>query len=402
MELLVGRQPIFDTEQNVYAYELLFRGGFSEVLDDMDEHATNDVIHNALFAIGLDQLTSHKLAFINFSRSFLLEGIPELLPKKKVVVEILEHVEPDDEVVQKCKELKDKGYTLALDDFVFTSEAFYNLFPYIDIIKLDWSVSDHKTRKELIHKLDKYSIEYLAEKVETEAEYDEAKELGCIYFQGYFFKKPEIIKGKEISLNHGSQMEIIKELNENIFDFNALENVIKKDPSLSFKILKLVNSASLGVKNQITSIKQAMVLIGEDDLKKWINLLFLRDMSHHKPTELLMTSIIRARFCELLSKHSRLKNRSSECFFLGMFSLLDVILGVDINNIIKSLPLQQDIKDALINKENELNYLLHIVIAYENSNWDELNQMISKTQFTEHDAADSYRSAIVWAEGIDI
>lgn len=402
MELLVGRQPIFDTDQNVYAYELLFRGGFTSVIDNVDEYMTNDVLHNALFSIGLEKITSNKPAFINFSRSFIVNRIPDLLPKESFVIELLEHVEPDEEVISRCKELKQKGYTLALDDFVFTTNCFYKLFPYIDIIKIDWSITDTQSRRELIKKLRGYPLKLLAEKVETIEEYHEAKELGCIYFQGYFFKKPDTVSGKDISSNYANNMKLIKEISVSDFDFNLLEDVIRKDPSLTFKILKFVNSSSMGIRNEVTSLKQAMVLIGIQQLRKWMYLIFLRDMSKKKPMELLSTAVIRAHFCESLAKKSTYSDRASECFLLGMFSLLDALTGMPLEELTESLPLHIDIKDAILGKKNKLRIFVDACICYEESDWKTLKVYSSELNISEYDIAEIYKQSIHWAHSITI
>ena len=403
MDVLVGRQPIFDKDENVYAYELLFRGGFNSVLDNMDEYATNDVIQNSLFSIGLDRIISDKLAFINFSKSFLIKGIPDLLPKSSFVIEILEHVEPDDEVIKRCKELKEKGYILALDDFVFTTDCFYKLFPYIDIIKIDWSISDYQSRKELISKLRGYPIKLLAEKVETKEEYAEAKELGCVYFQGFFFKKPDIIAGREIKTNANlTNINLIKEISSSDFDFEMLEQIVKKDPSLTFKILKFVNSVSLGVKHKVTSLKQAMVLIGIKELRKWMYLIFLRGLSQNKSVELLTTSIIRAHFCETLAEKTSYKERSSECFLLGMFSLLDALTGLELDEVVDSLPLNEDVKKALLGEENILRKFVTGIIAFEESDWNNLNDVVEALGINDKDIAETYSESIQWAHEIEL
>ena len=402
MDVLVGRQPIFDLDGNTYAYELLFRGGFNGLFKNMDEIATNEVIHNTLFSIGFEQLTKNKPAFINFSRSFLNKRIPFLLPKEKVVIELLEHVEPDDHTLEICKELKENGYITALDDFVFHTDSFYKLFEYIDIIKIDFSITDKHQRNELVTKLKGFSLKLLAEKVETRDQYEEAKRLGCVYFQGFYFKKPDIVLGKEIPSNHMNNISIIREISVQNFNFSILEKLIRKDPSLTFKLLKFINSAAIGVRKEITSLKQALVMIGIKELRKWMYLLLIRDMNKKQSSEILATSIIRAYFCEAVSKKTQLNERSEECFILGMFSLIDVLTGLEMVSVVDSLPLQNDVVSALLGEQNSFKYLIDLIVAFENGDWEAFEAPLNHFQITETYISKVYLKAITWAHDLDL
>ena len=307
MDVFVARQPIFDRRLNVYAYELLFRVGRENVFVDTDgDIATSSVITDSFLVIGLESLTRGRKAFINFTKNLLMDETATILPKDLLVIEILEDVMPSKGIITACKKLKDSGYVLALDDFVFEPK-FTPLIKLADIIKVDFKLSGEEERRLLIQKFSSTKIKFLAEKVETQKEYEQAKEMGFSYFQGYFFSKPVIISSKDIPGNKINYLNILHEINLPEVDFNRIEGIVKHDVSVSYKLLRFINSAFFSFDAEVKSIKQALVLLGINEFRKWMSLIILKGMSEDKPKELLVISISRARFCELIAENVKLK-----------------------------------------------------------------------------------------------
>ncbi|RLA92058.1 MAG: diguanylate phosphodiesterase, partial [Deltaproteobacteria bacterium] len=276
MEVFVARQPIFDHQQKVYGYELLYRSRNNDNYDETNgDRASLKVIENFLFITGIEKLTGGKRAFINFTKNLLLEGIAFKLPPKFLVIEILEDVDPNEEIITVCHELKRSGYLLALDDFVLKENGSNPLLNLIDILKVDIQLSSEDEVEATTQKAKEKRIKLLAEKTETLSEFEKAKKLGYNYFQGYFFSKPKIIARKDIPASKIAQLELLQEINRPELDLEKLEKIVKKDTSLTFKLLKYINSAFFGLYQPVTSIKKALIMVGESELRKWGSLIIL-------------------------------------------------------------------------------------------------------------------------------
>ena len=262
MKKFVARQPIFDPHQKVYAYELLFRSGMDNFFDASDpDQASTSVIVDRLLLMGMEKLTGGDRAFINCTRNVLIKGYAALLPKDKVVVEILESVEPDDEVVGACLRLKRAGFMLALDDFIY-EERLEPLLPLVDFVKVDFRETTERDRRALVEKLSPRGIKMVAEKVETRSELQQASEMGYTYFQGYFFSKPEIIVAKDIPGYKLNYLRVLQAVNQPEINLVELENIIKLEASLTYKLLRYLNSAFFGFRTEIRSIHHALALLG--------------------------------------------------------------------------------------------------------------------------------------------
>jgi c-di-GMP-related signal transduction protein len=372
LEVFVARQPIFDKNLNVFAYELLFRVGRETAYKfDDEDFATSSVISDSFVVIGIDTLTRGKKAFINFTKNLLMKETATILPKRMLVIEILENVEPDSGIITACKKLRDMGYTLALDDFVF-EEKFTPLIKLAEIIKIDVLLTPLDEIPNVMKKCVGQNIKFLAEKVETKEAYQEALKIGFSYFQGYFFSKPVIISHKDIPSYKMNYIKMLKEANDPKADFNKIEAVIKIDVSMSYKLLRFINSAFFGFKTKINSIKQALVLLGLREFRKWLSLIIMKNLGADKPDELTINSIIRARFCELLSEDTKFKERSAELFFLGLFSLIDVFLSQPMSDVLDDLPLSNDVKQTLMGTDSVLSPFLNIVKYYEKADWEKI------------------------------
>ncbi len=400
MENFVARQAIFDTNLNVFAYELLFRSGRENVYSSTDaDLATSSVITDSFITIGLESLTRGKIAFINFTKNLLLDETATILPKESFVVEILENIEPDEGIIAACKKLKEHGYTLALDDFVF-DEIFEPLIELADIIKVDFRISEMDEISDLIQKYGNKKIKFLAEKVETQEEFDQALDLGFTYFQGYFFSKPVIVASKDIPGYKINHLNIMHEINRTDIDYNKIESIIKQDVTISFKLLKFINSAFFGFSSRIKSIKQALVMLGIDEFRKWVSLLVLKGMGDDKPDELMVISIVRAKFCELIAGLIGLKKRGPELFLLGMFSVIDTFVGRPMEEILENMPLEDDIKDALSGHEGLLRNVYELMLATEKGEWDKVFEFTDKLKIDKLKIPELYVKAMESANEI--
>jgi c-di-GMP-related signal transduction protein len=396
MNVFVARQPIFDKKQKVVAYELLFRSNQNNIYSGTDaDQATKDVIANSFLLIGMNNLTGGKKAFINFTDSLLKSDIVETLPKELVVVEILEDIKIDEEVVEICKRLKAQGYILALDDFVF-EPSYEPLLELVDIIKVDFMITKGIERRDLVKKFKAKKIRFLAEKVETIEEYKEAVAYGYSYFQGYFFSKPVILSATELPSYKHSHMALIKEISKHEVDFRYLENIIKKDISLSYKLLKYINSASFGFRKKLDSILSALLLLGKEELAKWIYLIALRELGENKPSEIMTSSVIRAKFSEMLAPKLGLGHRASDMFFMGLLSQINAITNLTMENAIAEIPIAEDIKEALLGADNQFRDVLELIISYEIGEWEKFSAYAKKLNFEESEAPGLYMKSLEW------
>ncbi len=397
-DVFVARQPIFDSKKNVSAYELLFRSSienFCVPLQDGDQ-TTNKLLSNSFLVIGLDSITKGKRAFVNFTRNLILQGAPSSIPKELIAVEILENVEPDNQVVNVCKELKGSGYMLVLDDFVFDTK-FWPLIELADIIKVDFLTTKGEARRAIIEECGRNEIKFLAEKVETVEEFTEARNMGYTFFQGYFFSKPIVISSKDISSNKLSYLRVLHEINRPDMEFNKLEEIVKHDVALSYKLLKFINSTFFRLTVKVESIKHALVLLGIKEIRKWVSLIALGHMAVDKPQELLVVSLIRARFCESVAVLIGQVDNASDFFMMGLFSVIDALLDRPMKDVLTELPISDGIKEALVGKENILHDVYRMVLSYEKGDWESINQYLTKLNLSEKKLPDFYIDSVKWA-----
>ncbi len=396
-EVFVARQPIFDRHRHVYAYELLFRSGLKNAFGGMDpDRASIKVIADGFIRFGLQRLTGGKRAFINFTRDTLVKGYATLLPKDSIVVEILEDVEQDHEVFDACRALKQRGYMIALDDVV-CDDWDNPLVGFADIIKVDFRASNDRTKAALPGLMAARKIKALAEKIETRAEFDEAVALGYTYQQGYFFSKPLVLSGRDVPGVKHRYLELLREINRTDLDFGDVEDVIKREPSLTYKLMTYINSVAFSFRNRITSVRQSLALLGEDVVRKWASVVALAGLAHEQPSELLVNSLIRARFCEVIAASVKLEERGQELFLMGLFSLLDAITGRPMHDVLANLPLADDIKMALLGNRNRLRDVLACVLAYEQAEWETFGLFAAKLRLDEGETARIYLEAVEWA-----
>ncbi|MCH8537935.1 MAG: HDOD domain-containing protein [Alkalimonas sp.] len=396
MYFYAARQPILDRNKELFAYELLFRDSLENVFPEIDgDEATSKMIEGSQFSFNLDDFLGDKPGFINFTLDTLQKKYPAMLPKEQIVVEILETIQPGKRLLAECQELKEKGYLLALDDYEHKS-VWRHFYPFIDIIKIDWlntSIDTIHTVKAAI--ADYPHIKLLAEKVETNEQFDTAMELGFEYFQGFFFSKPEMMQTKALSPAQMTLAELLYETSKSEIDLAAVTTIFERDISLSYKLLRYSNSPIFKRRAEIATIKQALVVLGQLELKKFLSLLFTAQISSDKPAELMRLSMTRAKFSEGLAQlHG---SDCSKAYLTGMMSLMDALLDEPIESVMEKLPLAKEIKDALVEKQGVLADYLNLMELYEQAHWSEATAVIERLQLASDKVPDAYHEAVNWA-----
>ncbi|WP_160672905.1 HDOD domain-containing protein [Clostridium sp. C8-1-8] len=394
MEIFIARQPIFNRNKRVFGYELLYRNSNVNKFANIDgDIATRKLLSNAA-VLELDKITEGKKAFINFTQNTLIEELPTLLPKETVVVEILEDVELTDDVITACKKLKNKGYTIAVDDFA-NDRDITPLIGMLDIVKVDFSLTTEEQQKEICSTFKKLGIKVLAEKVENSIDFEKALDVGYDYFQGFFFSKPKIISGKHSPVASTSFVIFMRELKKSDVSLESLEQFIISDASLSYKLIKYINSAHFGIPNRIKSVRQAITLLGIKELEKWVILLSFNLFTDPDYEELSKNAMVRAHFCEALCEAMG-NSVSASAFMVGLFSHLDVVLSTDMETLLEELPVDEEIKRALIKKDNFLYEILDISISYESMDVDKLMIFTEKHNIAIEKLSNIYIDSLEW------
>lgn len=392
-KVYVGRQPIFTANSELYAYELLFRQGTQNAASFEDGTvATKQVLNNLMLEFGFDQIIGNVPGFVNFTRELFLSNFAELLPKDRVVLEVLEDVEIDDELVECIKSHAAKGYRIALDDFIYESK-WDALAEVACIIKIDVMAQPMDETIAYVESLKRFNVELLAEKVETREEYELLKDAGYKYFQGYYFLKPEILSKKVVPQQNISLLRLLARLQDPDVEVDELEELISQDVSISVRLLRFLNSASNGLQAEVKSMRQAVVFFGLERLKNWISLIALTDNQNDKPLELIRTGLTRGKFCELVAISQDLPEPKS-FFVVGLFSILDCMLDTPMEKILESLPLDENIKTALLTHEDVLGEALTCAEECEKGNWQEV-------KFLESDSdsiSKCFFEAMIWTD----
>lgn len=390
-ETLVARQPIFDRTMEVVAYELLFRRNNAEQADVIDhDQATSQVVVNAFMEIGIGNLVSDKLAYINMPEAFLLGDYPIPFPQEKVVLEVLEHIEVNDKLIAALRKLALAGYVIALDDYVYSDKT-KPLLKLASIVKLDvLDVKLDALRKQVAQLLP-YKVKLVAEKIETQEMFDQCKRLGFHYFQGYFLCRPQTIKGASLPANRLQLLNLLAELNNPDMQMTKLEKTVSSDVSLSYKLLRVINSAQYGMPQKVESLHHALVMLGVKKIKDWATLIVLTSIDN-KPRELFVISLQRAKYCQLLAQHLGVPNVDAY-FTAGLFSTLDALLDKPIAELIPQLSLVDELNQALLERSGMIGNVLATVIAYEQADWEK----ISLAGVAPAQLRSSYLEAVQWS-----
>ncbi|MEE2731596.1 MAG: HDOD domain-containing protein [Pseudomonadota bacterium] len=391
--ILLARQPIYDRDLNLFAYELLFRPPHpSDWVWDGDI-ATSQLVMNAFTEIGIDRVCDHRTAFINFTRKWLVSPPP--FDARHVTVEVLEDVEPDADVIAGVKALKKAGFTIALDDFEFDAK-WHPLLEMAEIIKIDVLAHNQAELEVLIGQLKPYNVKLLAEKVEDYETQERCKDLGFEYFQGFFLSRPQNVHGAPMPTNKIVVMRLLAELQNPEASVSNLESIITSDIALSTKILRICNTAQFATLSKIDSIRRAVVLLGMNTLRQWSSLIALSRMSD-KPSELICLTLSRARMMELLAQAIG-KENPDVYFTVGMFSFIDAFFDQPKQELLQSLPFDDSLNDALLHFGGDTGKLLRNLIAHERGEWGDVNwQELAELGIEEDLFEHAYLESLQWA-----
>lgn len=392
----VARQPIFDRHEHVFGYELLFRSGQENryTADDGDAAAC-DVADN--FLGSALTLTAGRRAFINCTRQFLVNEYATLLPKDQAVIEVLETIEPDADVLNACRKLREMGYILALDDFVY-AEKFQPFIDLANIIKIDFKLSPPDERQRAVERFAPLGIQLLAEKVETRSEFAEAQSCGYEYFQGYFFCKPQIVASLHIPAFKIHYLKILQAVNKTELDRGEIVRLIDREVSLCYKLLRLVNSPLFTFRRDVTSTSHALALLGDRELRKWASVAAVLGIAGDKPNELVLTSLARGHCCELLAGNENAQIDKSCMFLMGALSLMDAMLGRPLADIVAEIALPEVVRAALLGEPNRYRKFLDLVTAYEAGNWASVSGLVVELRHDESQVSAAYLEALDWAQ----
>ncbi len=390
----VARQPILDLRGRVHAYELLFRSGPEHAFRGDGNLATRTMLDNAV-VFGLERLTGGVTAFVNCTREALTDSLVEILPPDMFVLEILETLEPTPELVKACRRLKKAGFRLALDDFTW-EPGYEPLIELADYIKVDFTLSGEQERCALLKRLNGAPVALLAEKIETQEQHRQARSEGFTLIQGYYFCRPEVIESRKIPSNRLTQIEILRLLQEDTLDMQEVCRLVKQDASLTYRLLRLINSPAYGMRQQIGSVKTALIAVGEVGFRRLATLAITSELNGDQPLELLRMAFVRARFCELAAEQCDLD--ATEQYLLGMLSLLPAMLRTPMQELTSALPLCEQLCIALIGEPVPERKLLDWLIAHEQGDWAVCDAMAAEHRLSRETLLHSYEQAVVWAE----
>jgi c-di-GMP-related signal transduction protein len=394
---LVARQPILTRGQKIFAYELLFRDGLRDYVTHegaaVASHSTLDITT----LMGLDVLCDGRLAFINCNREDLLNEYVTQLPTSQTVVEILETVAPDDDIVAACRQLKQAGYRIALDDFG-VDDPREPLIELADIIKVDLRATPPEQAAEMVKRYKRRGCRMLAEKVETYDEFAAAANAGFEYFQGYFFRKPQLLARGQMPANRLSYLRLLQAASNPEFDAREIESVVKSDASFCYRLLRYLNSARFSFLSEIHSVRHAISMLGEYEVGRWVRMVAMFGASQGRPSDLLLSGLVRARFCELMPRAK--PQVKSDVFLMGLLSLMDSILEIPMEMVLGSVPIAQEIKAALLNEPSPLRPLYLLMLALESGKWHEVDELSHEFRLSESEVATRYWEAMRWARQV--
>jgi EAL and modified HD-GYP domain-containing signal transduction protein len=392
----VARQAILDLHGKVHAYELLFRDGSEAAFRGDGNQASRIMVDNTLL-FGLGKLTCGLPAFVNCTAETLTGDWVRLLPAGMTVLEVLEDIEFTPEVVQACRRLKTLGFRLALDDFVWRAGV-EPLVKLADYIKVDFVATSYFERRALLERLHDTAVALVAEKVETEEEYREARELGFTLVQGYYFCRPVLLENRKVPANRMTQIEILSKLQDESVDMHELAEMVKRDTSLTYRLLRLVNSPVCAIQQEVRSVETALVAVGHESFRRLATLAIASELNEGRPLELLRMAFVRARFCELAAESYQLDG--TEQYLLGLLSLLPAMLRLPMSDLVASLPLRKEILTALQEETGTACCLLRWLKGHERGDWATCDALVSSYALKRGELLRCYAEAAIWAEAV--
>jgi c-di-GMP-related signal transduction protein len=393
----VARQTILAADETVFGYELLFRDGVEDFFCATDVDSASRSTLSTSMLIGLDVLCDGRRAFINCTRDILLKDYITLLPSAQAVIEVLESVPADELVIAACQRMKQAGYMIALDDFA-PNDPREILTELADIIKVDLRATSPADAAAMVKKYGPWRCRMLAEKVETREEFAAAKKAGFVYFQGYFFRRPEVLTAHEIPANRLNYLRMLKEVSKPELDVRTLENLVKGEASLCYRLLRYLNSAVFGFASEIHSVRHALSIMGEREVRRWIRLVATLGAGQGKATDVVLSALVRARFCELLSP--KISHGGSDLFLLGMLSLMDSILEIPMQQIVDNIPIDQESKTVLLGKASRLRPVYQLMLAQESGEWQAVTDLSRQLCLSDSDVANAHWQALQWAREV--
>jgi EAL and modified HD-GYP domain-containing signal transduction protein len=398
MDIYIARQPIFDNKYNVIAYELLYRNNEGNFFNGniSDNVATSILLINSYFNFGIKTLVGEYKVFINFDSHLIKSDIAQLLNKDKVVIEILESVKPDKKLLNKIRKLNELGYTIAVDDY--TTDYKYNEITNLcNIVKVDFMENTREGIESLVKELKRSGKILLAEKVETKEEFEWAKFIGFDYYQGFYFSRPSLRKGKALPENAVQYVRLMNELNTPEPKFRVLSDIIGLDISLTYKLLKLVNS-NPRLQNEITSIQQAIAILGVNELTRWLSLAMVQDISKQETHEAVRYAMIRSNLLKEIALHSNLKNSVEELSLLGTLSIVDTVLEISMDEALKSIPISKEMKDTLLDKNTMYSDAMKLCFAYERGVFNDIHKSACNINYDVKLLSGHYIDSVKWAD----
>jgi EAL and modified HD-GYP domain-containing signal transduction protein len=390
----LARQPIMDLHGRVHGYELLFRAGPETVFRGDGDHATRTMLDNTVI-FGLEKLTGGVPAFVNCTQESLIGNMVHVLPSGMTVLEILESLDPTPELIAACRKLKVEGFRLALDDFTWKT-GFDPLVEMADYVKIDFLLTGAEERKSLIQRLRDVTVALVAEKIETQEEYKQACEEGFTLFQGYYFCRPVLLENRKIPANRLSHIEILQHLRGNVLDLRKLTKLLKHDPSLTYRLLRLVNSPMCAIRQEVSSIQAALLAVGEDAFRHIAMLAIASEFNAGQPAEILRMAFVRGRFCELAAADCALE--PTEQYLLGMLSLLPAMMRIPMEELAPALPLRNEIRESLMGSANKGRILLQWVEFHEQGDWAACDAIIQNEGLNSKEIYRCYAESVMWAE----
>lgn len=403
MYSFVARQPILNKHLQPVAYELLFRDGLSNAFPNVSaEYATAQIITEQFLTNSLSRLVGEHICYINVPDQLLTNGLVEALPPERVVIEILETATPSDELLSSIIRLKEKGFKLALDDFTMTSE-WRRFLPFIDIIKFDIKLYPFTEIENFIRTCPHRHLTYLAEKVETHAQFAHAKRIGLSLFQGYFFSQPEIIQSKRLSVNTYNILQLLKEVNKKEMDYNNIERLLSQDLSLAYKAMRYVNNirhrANLSMLSSPPSFRYIALQLGQQELRRFISLITITcSGDKEKSFELYRLSLIRAKCSELLSLQLSAQDDPFDAFICGLLSPLEAILDCPMSLLLNDIALLPEVKQGLLEKTGKYANYLALIIEYEKQDWEQVHILIDTLNISEQHIIELIAEGTRWAD----
>jgi c-di-GMP-related signal transduction protein len=389
----VARQPIFDREENVFGYELLFRDELENAFSGDTDEASRATLDRSLL-MGLDVLCDGRRAFVNCTRDTLIKGLVTLLPSASTIVEVLGSVPADPDVIAACRNLKEAGYLIALDDYV-ANDARAQLAELADIIKVDVKLTTDDQQCALIKGYGPWRCRMLAEKIETQKDFARAQEQGFIYFQGFFFRRPEMMNTRDLPANRWNYLRLLQEISRPELDLAELEDLIKAEASVCYRLLRYLNSAVFGLKSEIHSVRHALSMLGEREVRRWVRLVAAVGAGREKTTDLVLSALVRGRFGELLQPV--VPHGESDLFLLGLLSLIDAMLELPMPEVLERVRLDHATKAVLLGQPSLLRPVNQLMLAHESGEWEASAQLSEAMHLDPEEVANYYRRAQQWA-----